>query len=168
MGSHKPQHRPLLSRFAAGLLILSVCFPVVAHADTELTEINKFSFGKFALKDNSTPQTLSVDGVTNTASASTGFVIDTPAQRGEYRLTGFVPGTEVYVTIQDGTLQLNGSGASAFTTINYTISPANLVADGSGRIDFYIGATLRTMGNSVNYPTGLYNDDLDIRFDWIE
>lgn len=168
MRSHKTERRPLLSRLAAGLIILAAYCPATAHAATELTEINKFSFGKFALKDNSTPQTLSISGVTNTASASAGFVIDTPAQRGEYRLTGFIPGTEVYVTIQDGTLRLNGSGASAFTTVNYTISPTNLVADGSGRIDFYIGATLRTMGNSVNYPTGLYNDDLDIRFDWIE
>lgn len=139
-----------------------------SHAQTTLSELEPFSFGLFSLKNNNSPHSLSVDAASNMVSADPEFVIDRDPQRGEYRLSGFTPGTEVTVTIDDGGLTLSGLGSTeVFATINYTISPSPLIADGSGNIDFYVGATLRTLGNGVTYDSGTYSDDLDITFDWI-
>lgn len=165
--TRRPFLKTALAMVCAPFLLLT--YPAgISHAATELTEIQKLSFGKFSLKTRGTAQTLTVDAATNMKTVSTGLVIDIPAERGVYRLTGFAPGTMIDVTLHPGQMRLNGSGAQAFTIIDYTISPDNLVADDSGRAEFYVGATLRTMGDSVNYPTGIYNDELDIQFDWIE
>jgi hypothetical protein len=100
--------------------------------------------------------------------AHANYIIDREPQRGEYRLSGFTPGTEVTVTIDNGGLSLEGmSGTEVFQTVNYTVYPATLIADGAGNIDFYVGATLRSLGNGVTYETGTYRADLDITFEWI-
>ena len=139
-----------------------------ARAQTTLTELEPFSFGLFALRNNNPPRNLSVVAGTNMVSADPEFVVDIDPQRGEYRLDGFDPGTEVNVTIDDGGLTLSGMGGTeVFATVNYTISPSPLIADGSGIILFNVGATLRTIGNGTNYDSGTYSDDLDITFDWV-
>lgn len=158
-----------LKRVAITLLALSYLGGAhPAAAQTTIDQLEPFSFGLFSLKDNNSAHELQIDAATNMATNDAAFVVDQPAQRGEYRLSGFTPGTEVTVTIDNGGLTLNGGGGSEiFAVVDYTISPATLIADGSGNIDFYVGATLRTLGNGVTYDSGTYADDLDITFDWI-
>lgn len=149
-------------------IILSVgpCLP--AAAQTTMTEVTPFSFGRFSLRNNTAQHTLVVDAATNIVTADPPFVVDIEPQRGEYLLEGFDPGEEITITIDDGGLTLNGGGGTeVFATVNYTISPSPVIADGTGDATFYIGATLRTRGDSVTYSTGDYLDDLDIQFDWI-
>lgn len=139
-----------------------------AAAQTTLTEVTPFSFGRFSLTNNTAQHELIVDAATNIVTSDPPFIIDIDPQRGEYLLEGFDPGEEITVTINDGGLTLNGGGGTeVFATVNYTISPFPVIADGSGAVTFYVGATLRTRGDSVTYSTGDYMDDLDIQFDWV-
>jgi hypothetical protein len=154
------------------ILLLTACLwflPLAsASAQTTMTEVTPFDFGRFSLKNNTAPHELIVNAATNGVTADPPFVIDIDPQRGEYLLEGFDPGEEVTVTIDDGGLTLNGGGGTeVFATVDYTISPSPVIADGGGSVTFYVGATLRTLGNGVTYSTGNYQDDLDIQFDWI-
>lgn len=143
-------------------------WPHAGTAQTTLTEISPFSFGRFSLRNNSAAHELIVNAATNIVTADPPFVVDIDPQRGEYLLEGFDPGEEITITINDGGLTLNGGGGTeVFATVDYTVSPTPVIAGGGGDVTFYVGATLRTLGNSVTYPTGPYNDDLDIQFDWV-
>lgn len=142
--------------------------PSAATAQTTLTEITPFSFGRFSLRNNTAAHELIINAATNIVTADAPFVVDIDPQRGEYLLEGFDPGEEITITIDDGGLTLNGGGGTeVFATVDYTISPSPVIAGGGGDVTFYVGATLRTLGNGVTYPTGTYNDDLDIQFDWV-
>lgn len=143
-------------------------WPLTGAAQTTLTEVSPFSFGRFSLRNNTAAHELIVNAATNIVTADPPFVIDAQPQRGEYLLEGFDPGEEITITIDDGGLTLNGGGGTeVFATVDYTISPSPVIAGGGGDVTFYVGATLRTLGNGVTYPTGTYNDDLDIQFDWV-
>jgi hypothetical protein len=152
-------------RIVAALLLL---LPSSAYAQETMTVEEPFNFGLFSLQDNDTPHTLIVSATDNSFTPDPAFVVATPPQRGEYFLEGFVPGTEINVTVADGGLTLNGGGGTeVFATIDYTVFPTPVIANGSGEATVFIGATLRTLGDGMLYNTGSYSDDLDITFDWI-
>lgn len=132
-----------------------------------MTEVQAFDFGLFSLKDNNAQHTLDVDASDNSYAADPVFAVATPPQRGEYRLEGFAPATVITVNVADGGLTLNGGGGTeVFATINYTVSPDPVIADGAGEATVYVGGTLRTRGDTVVYGTGDYEDDIDITFSW--
>lgn len=144
-----------------------VLFSSGALAQETMTEVQPLAFGLFSLRENDAPYTLSVDASDNSYLADPAFAVATPPQRGEYFLEGFVPGTEIFVNVSDGGLTLNGGGGTeVFATINYTVSPSPILANGSGEATVYVGAALRTLGDSNAYPSGDYLDDLDITFSW--
>lgn len=148
------------------LTYAAIClWPLQTQAQTKLSEVTPLSFGRFSVTSYNVSRDLTVDAATNSVSAAPEFVIETPPQRGEYRLEGFAPGTEITITIGEG--ELAAGAANAFTTVDYTVSPSPVVAGDGGDVVFYIGATLRTRGDGVFYDTGRYQDDLDIQFDWI-
>lgn len=157
------------NKYAFLFLCLLLCGWVQpVRAQTTVTEITPFSFGKFSVTDNTAQRDLIINAATGTVTPDAEFIIDIQPQRGEYRLEGFDPGTEVTVTVSDGGLTLNGGGGTeVFATVDYTVNPSPVITNGSGEIVFYIGATLRTRGDSITYATGTYSDDLDIQFDWV-
>lgn len=132
-----------------------------------MTEVQQLDFGLFSLRDNNAQHDLSVSAADNSWMAGAAFAVATPPQRGEYLLEGFTPGTEIFVNVDDGSLTLNGAGgAQILATVNYTVSPGTIIADGSGDATVYVGATLRTLGDASVYTSGPYSDDLDITFSW--
>ena len=150
------------------VLPLLTLFSLPVAAQTTMTEVEPFRFGKFSLRNNNAQHELIVAASNNAVTADPPFVIDIDPQRGEYLLEGFDPGTEITVVVDDGGLTLNGGGGTeVFATIDYTISPSPVIADGSGNATVYVGATLRTLGNGVSYDSGTYADDLDITFSWV-
>lgn len=154
--------------FCISLLCTFIFLPLSAQAQTQMTEVTALTFGKFSLRDNDSAHDLTVSAVDNSVSAAPEFVIDISPERGEYFLEGFDPGTEVTITVDNGGLTLNGGGGTeVFAIINYTVSPNPITLNGSGEGTFYVGATLRSLGNGVSYDSGSYEDDLDITFDWI-
>lgn len=154
-------------RVAALGFLAAAVFSWPAFAQETMTEIHPLDFGLFSLRDNDAQHTLVVDAGDNSYTADPPFAVATPPQRGEYLLEGFAPGTDVTVDVADGGLTLNGAGGTqVFATISYTVSPATVTTDGAGTATVYVGATLRTRGDAVMYPTGSYSDDIDITFSW--
>lgn len=160
-----------LPGFAVPFAVLSVLFvfPFASAAAAEtMTVQQELSFGTFSLKDNDAQHTLIVSAVDNSYTPDAAFVVGIAPRRGEYLLEGFAPGTEIDVTVADGGLTLNGGGGTqVFATVDYTVSPSPVIADGGGSATVYVGATLRALGDSIMYAGGSYEDDLDITFDWM-
>ena len=153
--------------FFTACAVILFLLPAPALAQETMTEVQSFDFGLFSLRDNNAQHTLDVDASDNSYAADPAFAVATPPQRGEYLLEGFVPGTEIFVAVADGGLTLNGGGGTeVFATINYTVSPAPIIAGAGGDVTVYVGATLRTRGDTIAYGSGDYEDDLDITFSW--
>lgn len=138
-----------------------------AAAQETMTEIQPLDFGLFSLRDNAAQHTVAVAASDNSYVADPAFVVATPPQRAEYFLEGFTPGTQIFVNVDDGGLTLGGGGGTAvFSSITYTVSPGTIIADGAGEATVFVGATLRTIGDSNVYPSGAYSDSIDITFSW--
>lgn len=160
--------RKALSVLPSCLAVLVLSFPSFAIAAETMTVQQDLSFGTFSLRDNDAQHTLIISAADNSYTPDAAFVVGIAPHRGEYLLEGFTPGTEIDVTVADGGLTLNGGGGTqVFATVDYTVSPSPVIADGSGNATVYVGATLRTLGDSITYADGSYEDDLDITFDWM-
>jgi hypothetical protein len=126
-----------------------------AHAQ-QIFEIQPLNFGTFAISDNNSSHTLRIDFNGN-ITADPEVIIETNPVRGEYLLTGQDPLRQFDVTVTDGTLTLGDSGVGNTITVD-TYTTNNPTTDGSGEATVYIGATLRTSGNSSIYTSGIFLD----------
>lgn len=152
---------------AAWVCVSVSVFAFPAAAQETMTETEALDFGLFSLHDNDAQYTMSVDASDNSWAADPAFAVSTQPQRGEYLLEGFTPGTEIFVNVADGGLTLNGGGGTeVFATIDYSVWPTTIIADGAGEAVVYIGGTLRTLGNSTMYASGPYSDNINVTFTW--
>lgn len=145
-----------------------------ASAQT-MTEVQPLSFGTFAILNNNAVQTITV-APNNSTVYDPDIIADVEAQRGHYLLEDLPANVTFYLGVSvsnppnDGGLILDNAspitgGGQAFQLINFTVNTANeVVTDGNGDADFYIGATLITTGNGTTYPDGVYNGTYDITF----
>lgn len=147
--------------------------PAVAQT---MTEVDRLSFGTFAIISNSGVKTITV-APDNSTVYDPAIVADVEAQRGHYTLSGmpanvtFTLGVSISNPPNDGGLMLDNptnlttGGGEHFQLINFTVNSANeVVTDGLGDADMFIGATLRTTGNGNIYNDGAYNGTYDITF----
>ncbi len=143
-----------LTMVVAGLLSgMSTCF-----AQT-ITPVDEFSFGSFAIKDNTARHMLRVSR-TGGVTADPEFIIFSGPTPAEYNLSGFPAFTPLNVTIPDSTVTSGGGGAG-FTLESFTPTPS-LTTDGSGNATLLIGASLYTSGNSALYVDGAFSGTIDI------
>ncbi len=156
-----------MRRLAVFLLLGFLILPQQVQAQETITEVRRLDFGLFSLHDNDAQYTIAVDANDDSFVADPTFFIGTPPHRGEYLLEGFTPGTEITVNVDDSGLTLDGAGGTeVFATINYTVAPAIITADGAGEATIYVGGTLRTRGDTTIYDSGSYEGDIDITFSW--
>lgn len=148
--------------FACALALFLLLLPFTGRAAT-LTAIQDLGFGRFATVKNDAQYSMAVtigDVVTNDPE----IVYDQPPHRGEYLLEGLTPDSAVIIDTVDGALTLNGGGGEAFAVTDFTDNAP--VTDAGGTATLYIGATLKTSGTGVHYPSGPYSGTYTLIVSW--
>lgn len=140
-----------------------VCVPFASVIAQTITPVQEMSFGKFALKNNSSAHMLRVARTGGVTADSAYIVMDTPVPA-EYTLAGFTPSTPLTVSIPDSTLTAAGTG-DHFDLRDFTPTPG-LTTDGAGGATLRFGASLYTSGSGTNYIDGAFSGDIDITVDY--
>jgi len=126
----------------------------------DVTELQKFSFGKWAVTSNNFPQFVTVHTNGSYSSSPAMIYMGVPPQEGVYQVTNlppFVTPGNVVVTVNSN---MHSGGAPDFTIDTFTTSIGN--TDASGTTTLYVGATARTTGTSDGYPDATYTGSLHI------
>ncbi len=153
----------------SGCAALVILWMSMSASAQEMTEVERLSFGTFAVADNSMPQTLMVTPDNDTL-ADTGIAIGQGGQRGVYDFTGLPPNVSFFIDVDvpnppsdggivfDDEANLTFGGGEQFTVTDFTIGDAGVMqTDGAGNATMTLGATLRTSGNGARYTGGNYN-----------
>ena len=142
------------AKFIGLFFLLAVfCKAVPACADT-FTEDQPMDFGKFVIKDNDAPYTITV-GTNGVETYDPKFVAFYPGHQAIMHLTDFPPDTSLSITAADTALAPVAGLGPSFDIINFIFNPAFPVTDSSGALTLNVGVTLRTSGSGVRY----YDDD---------
>ncbi len=145
-------------------LTLAACLSQAgaALAAPEINPTQTLGFGKFLLLNNNAAHTVSVTplGVTNYPPA---LVSQIPAREGIYELQGFLPDTDLSITISPPSLSLSCACATpVFTVDNFEISPVTPRTNPAGNVTLRLGARLHTDGTRALYREGSYSGQISI------
>ncbi len=121
----------------------------------DITEISPLTYGEIALTSYSNVARITILG-SGAVSTNAYVYLLSPAERGEYRVTG-APANSAYTVSVPLTVDLIGPGGHYFRLDNFQISPALHVTNASGEDTFYIGARMQSQGGGVVYSDGNYN-----------
>lgn len=145
--------------FAAALLLPAAG----AHAQVDIVETQKLTFGKWFFSSDSTPVTISVNtsGVMNVNSSD--VTMFTPPRPGIYTVTG-LPSLAMINGVNVTMNQPLELGGRIFTIQNFTTSIPD--ADVLGRTTLRIGAEIVSSGDGTGYPGGVYDGSIDIEIDY--
>jgi|GEM_PF-3829642 len=136
---------------------------------SQMTEVQPLSFGLFSLRDNDAAHDMAVAAADSSVVADLPYVLSTPVPlRGEYYIEGLPSNTEIFVTTADGGMTLGGGGgADTFVITDFTVDPgAPIMTNCIGQVFVNVGATMRTLGDTVSYPSGAYSGGFDLTIDW--
>lgn len=141
--------------FLLASLISNVCYGAVS-------EEQALSFGNFAIADNSTVSSIVIPYSGANPTYTNKIYPLVHGQRGIYRLSAFPAFTPLTVTINNFSLQRISS-----TNLNIeTFTHDTIVTDGAGSALMYLGATLKTTGDSGTYGDGNYTGNINITISW--
>lgn len=147
----------------AGLILalLGLLAPRWAHA--AIVELQPLSFGRVVVRDNSTPQTITVPAV-GAYSHSAGFIIITPPTSGRYEITGLpLNGTILSMTVTEISPLAAGGGN------NFTMDTFDAVAtdpDATGMSILRLGARAVSSGGGAAYADDSYIGELSVEFNF--
>jgi hypothetical protein len=138
------------------------CIALTAYgrpACADINEVQKLSFGKWAVTNNNSIRTITL-GTDGNYTNSPSMVMINPPQVGIYNIDGLPPGTSFPSVNVTMTQQMRGAGGPAFTVDNFTtLIPAT---NGAGETTLTLGATAKTSGNGQGYPDDTYEGELNI------
>lgn len=160
----------LCMRHAIGISFIAVSLllflPPSAAAQTMMTRQQDLAFGLFSIRNNNAQHSLIVD-INGNVSAAPAYILSTPGpQNGEIFLEGLTANVPFSVTFDNGTMSLDGLGnPPLFNIINFTTN-GPFTTSPTGTLDILVGATLRSSGSMVNYPSGSYLGSYDITLDY--
>ena len=142
-------------------VILLLSSVMCGSALADITEITPLSFGKVAISDNSSPQTITVTTAGNVYYSSHIHPIQT-AQRGVFRLTNFPANQLLSVTTQTASPSTSSAQASSeqFSLTNIQTT-TYVTTDSSGAVTTYVGGILSTSGNG---STAFSNTDFTVQY----
>ena len=121
----------------------------------DITEISPLTYGEIALTSYGNVARITILG-SGAVSTNSYVYFLSPAERGEYRVTG-APASSAYTVSLPPSVDLIGPGGHYFRLDNFQVSPALHVTNASGEDTFYIGARMQSQGGGVVYGDGAYN-----------
>ena len=146
------------SRVSLPLLLLLPTLSV--HA--AMVELQEFSFGTFALVDNSVVSQLIIPHTTAAPWKTNKLFILSNGQPGHYQLSGFPANTALNVSIADYFLLLGGG--ESFRISHFTFD--NMISNNDGEALLKVGATLYSSGSGIPYVNGGFLGTMDIIIDF--
>ncbi|MBF0472060.1 MAG: DUF4402 domain-containing protein [Gammaproteobacteria bacterium] len=165
MFSIKGRGRHALSLFLLWLLT------GVSAAET-ITEVNRLSFGKIVVLDNSEVSTVTIYADGRQPKSSGDIVILDEGTHAIYQLFDFPPLQVVSIRVTGGIMYTGVLGGSKgnFTLSDFTlpgtvggeINPPTARTDANGDLTLLIGATFSTSGDGRTYYDGDYSATVDI------
>jgi|GEM_PF-1370515 len=156
------QHRPLAKTvfFGSGLffvILLGLALNISScWAAPEMTELQALDFGTIAVRDNASVSTAKVSA--NGTPAYTGSILFVTAPTpGRYRISGLPPFVTVTPSLLAITAAVEGQVGGAVLTLSQPVlQPADLRTNAQGEVEFRLGASMTTSGNTTPYADGVY------------
>lgn len=131
-----------------------------ALAQTALSESQPLTFGTWAVTNNSSSHSITVE-TNGSYTHSPDLLMITPPQEGVYQITGLPSEAAINSVTVTMTQALEFGGSEDFTMDDFdTIAPN---ADINGETVITLGATAYTSGNSNPYSDGSYSGELSIQ-----
>jgi len=144
------------SGFLLFVLLIALLHSSWCAAAPEITELQALNFGAIAVRDNTVVSTVRVSA--NGSPSYTGQVLFVSAPSpGVYRVTGLPPFVTLSLSMLSSPATMSGQvGGATLTVASPLTQPSELRTNAQGEVEFRLGASMNTSGNSTLYEDGVY------------